>query len=79
MVKAKGKMHDGGQLLILGLSHENLRRLKNGQPITFETKSNLGDLLEGVTRLLIFSEETEKKMGDTLGMQFPPDSLTVYN
>lgn len=51
-------LSDGRELLILGLSHENLTRLKSEKPIAFR-----GDTvgLPGI-EILIFAGETEQSM-----------------
>jgi hypothetical protein len=54
MLKARA-----GDLVILGLSDENLKRLKAGQPIKFAG----ADLrLDGVQTVLIFNAPTEADM-----------------
>ena len=47
-----------GNMAILGLSHENLSRLKEGEPI----KLNLKDVGLHDVEILIFSGETEESM-----------------
>jgi hypothetical protein len=37
MIKASARAHDGRHLVVLGLSEENIRRMRHGQPIYFET------------------------------------------
>lgn len=47
-----------GNMLILGLSHENLERLKADQPIKFNLKEfNMGDV-----EVFIFSAKDESEM-----------------
>lgn len=59
MFKAKGQnRRTGDPLVILGLSHENLRRLKAGQPIVL----NLAELELPATEIMIFSGKTEDGM-----------------
>jgi hypothetical protein len=36
MIKARGTKPDGGEFVLLGLSHGNLDRLRNGEPIMFD-------------------------------------------
>lgn len=36
MVKATAMMADGRALIVMGISEENVKRLKNGQPIYFD-------------------------------------------
>jgi len=55
-------------ILGLGLSHENLRRLRDGKPITFPV-SDVGGL-EGVARIMIFAGETEDTMQQELVEHF---------
>lgn len=56
MIKMIGQ-GPNGSMVIFGLSHENLRRLKDGQPI----KVNMAELgQEG--EIIIFSGETEATM-----------------
>lgn len=58
MLKMRTQLSDGRELLILGLSHLNLERLKAEQPIAFR-----GDTvgLPGI-EILIFAGETEQSM-----------------
>jgi len=65
MIKAAGTVRRAdklAKLVIFGLSHENLRRLKDNQPIIFA-----GDEL-GLpdTEIVIFSGETEASMARDL-------------
>lgn len=57
MLKLKTTQADGSPLYVLGLSHENLKRLKEDQPI----KVNLADL-GGTGEVLIFAGATEESM-----------------
>lgn len=59
MLTVLGKTDDG-PLLILGLSHENLRRLKEGQPISIMNLKK--QQLHGANQILIFSGESEEAM-----------------
>jgi hypothetical protein len=73
------KMHAGGtkddgkpfHLVILGLSHMNLARLKEGKPIDIDA-TDVG-LPEG-TRIMIFSGETEQSMARELQALIGPDT-----
>lgn len=73
------KMHAGGEtedgkpfsLIILGLSHMNLARLKEGKPIDIDG-TEVG--LPAGFRILIFSGETEQKMAHELGSLIGPDT-----
>lgn len=58
MIKASKKPN----LMILGLSHENLKRLKGGEPIKF----NMSELGLGNIDVFIFSGETESSMGEMM-------------
>lgn len=67
MIKAKFSDKDGIPILVFGLSHDNLRRLKARQPITF----NLGDLgFKPPINVMIFSGRTEEGMKAELGEFF---------
>lgn len=72
MIKAKG---DGprGKVLILGLSHGNLDRLREGQPIKFDGH-NYG--FEG--EVIIFAGETEATMARLL-MDGNPDLVPTLD
>lgn len=61
MIKARGTAPDGRPVLVLGLSHDNLDRLRAGQPITFDAKPYGYD-----GEILIFAGKTEKAMADAL-------------
>lgn len=57
MIKAKGNDEHGNPMYFFGLSEENLRRLRLGQPIRFD----LGEMgLKGVA--VIFYGPTEEAM-----------------
>ena len=62
MIKAEGKRLDGKRVFFFGLSHENLRRLKLGQPI----KINGDEIGFPLTVFVIFVGETEKTMANDL-------------
>lgn len=65
MIKACGKNEDGSPFILLGLSHENLKRLKEGQPVLIHL-SELG--LEG--EIAIFAGETEASMEADMKKRF---------
>jgi hypothetical protein len=72
------KMHAGGEkdgkpfhLVILGLSHMNLARLKDGRPIDIDA-TEVG--LPAGTRILIFAGETEQVMARDLQSLIGPDT-----
>jgi len=58
-------------LVILGLSHMNLNRLKAGQPIPIDG-SSLG--LPAGTEILIFAGETERSMQRELHQLIGPET-----
>lgn len=62
MIKFTTTTADNRKLLGLGLSHENLKRLKDNQPIRFKGEP-LG--LEGID-ILIFAGKTETSMAQEL-------------
>lgn len=62
MVKAKGTRENGGAYVVFGLSHENLDRLRDGEPITF----NLSELGMGDCEVLIMSGSTEQAIANAL-------------
>ena len=62
MIKFTATTADGRKLLGLGLSHENLERLKNNQTIRFKGEP-LG--MRGVD-ILIFAGKTEASMSEEL-------------
>lgn len=61
MIKARYTQPDGSPGLVFGLSHENIKRLKAGEPISFEL-SALG--LPG--KVLIFAGKDEEAMKEIL-------------
>lgn len=71
MLKASGALkNDGGTMIILGLSHENLSRLKAGKSLEVDMREFGYE--NGL--VFLFSEETEQKMVDALvemGVQLP--------
>lgn len=69
MIKAMSVGSDGRQNIVLGLSHENLRRLKDKQPIIVDTKE-LG-MAKG-PRIIVCAGETE----DAIRLEF--ESLGVH-
>ena len=60
MIIARGKM-EGDELLMLGLSHQNVRRLLSGEPIHIHRSSH-GDGIPKGWRILICAGETEKSI-----------------
>lgn len=64
MLKMGGRGEVNGQqvqLMIIGLSHENLRRLRQGRPIKCKA-SDFGCTSEIPIEMMIFSGETEQSM-----------------
>jgi hypothetical protein len=61
MLGGRGTGKDGKEteIMIIGLSHENLNRLKQGQPITCKA-SDFG--CSGNIQIIIFSGDTEQSM-----------------
>lgn len=64
MIKARA-----GDLVILGLSHENLRRLKEGRPINVKLREFGID-----ARLFIFAGATEAELRALQREFIPPDA-----
>lgn len=65
MIKAKKE-----NMMILGLSYENLRRLKNDEPIKF----NMTDLGFGNIEVLIFTAKDEATMIDMMRDSIGPET-----
>ncbi len=66
MIKFTARLKDGGKkMLAMGLSFENLRRLKDGKPVSFAL-SDLG--LDGgeIGEIMIFAGETEESITNDL-------------
>jgi hypothetical protein len=72
-MQAGGTTKDGKpfHLVILGLSHMNLARLKEGKPIDIDA-TDVG--LPAGTRIFIFSGETEQSMARELIDLVGPDT-----
>lgn len=66
MIKAKLKGKDG-PIIVLGLSHENLRRLKDRKPILFDL-SELG--IQPSVPVMIFTGKDEDAMRAELAEWF---------
>lgn len=62
MIKALLKGEGQEDILILGLSDENVRRLKKGNPIGF----NLSEVGLSPTKVFIIQGETEQSMKEEL-------------
>lgn len=61
MIKFRGDASDGKPVMVFGLSHQNIDRLKAGEPISFSL-SELG--LEG--HVIIMAGETEAAIYEEL-------------
>jgi hypothetical protein len=59
MIKASARAHDGRHLVVLGLSEENIRRMRHGQPIYFETTALHIPANETIGRVVVFYGTTE--------------------
>ncbi len=62
MLKAGARKKDGGHLVLLGLSAENLRRLPNDEPI----KLDLAEIGHPEIEIVIFAGDTEESMAQGL-------------
>lgn len=78
MLKIAARGQKGGKpvkLVVLGLSHANLARLKEGQPISFDgAEVNL----PGV-EVMIFAGETEQMMVRDVADLVGPNTVTKIN
>lgn len=71
MIKFTATTGEGTPLIGLGLSEENLRRLRAGQPIMLK----LGDLLPGVQiEVLIFAGRDEYDLTERLASLIGPET-----
>ena len=66
MIKFKATAGDGRPIIGFGLSEENIKRLKNDEPIFVK----LSDLGMGNAVVVIFYGETEAKMAEYLKKNF---------
>jgi hypothetical protein len=64
------------QLLILGLSAENRRRLGDGKPIDLSRASH-GMAIPAGLRIMIFAGETEDSMREQLGALIDPARTVI--
>ena len=69
MIKAVANLNDGTQLLVIGLSHTNLDRLREGKPIHFR-----GALLGLLVDVMVFAGETEASMTYELESLIGPET-----
>jgi hypothetical protein len=65
MLLARATTRQGDDLLVIGLSKENRRRLELGQPIHLTTQTH-GDAIPKALHLLIFVGDTEESMQEQL-------------
>jgi hypothetical protein len=56
MIKAYASLKDGGNLILMGLSEDNINLLKQDKPILFDLESGLS----GKVAIVYYSEEFEK-------------------
>lgn len=61
MLIATSDLEAEGTLLVLGLSHENIKRLQDGKPIRV-TRESHGLAVPAGLKLVIFTGETEASM-----------------
>jgi CRP-like cAMP-binding protein len=74
MVKAQVKLQDGRFLVMLGLSDENIRRMKKGDPIGFDAatlRMGPGDVLG---KLVLFYGEDEATLHQLVKGLIGPDT-----
>jgi len=67
-------LDDGTQLLVLGLSKENRRRMEKDQPIRLSRKTHGMAVPEGLT-IIIFAGETEESMEKTMAEHIGPTTI----
>jgi hypothetical protein len=72
MLKMVGEARGGRKLVILGLSHMNLQRLKQGKPIHFPGE----DVALAGVEVMIFSGKTEQSMARDLADLVGPGTQT---
>ncbi len=69
MIKASGRTVDGTPVLMMGLSGENIARLMNGEPITFDT----ADLGLPQLRIVVLGGRTEADIAISIRSNFRID------
>jgi hypothetical protein len=74
MFIAGAMLHDDEQLLILGLSRENIRRLQEGQPIDLSQKTHGVAMPRGL-KICIFAGETEESMRQQMADLIGPTTI----
>ena len=72
MIFAYAEDFHGEPLYVFGLSHENLKRLKQGKPITFRMRER-GANVDG--RILIHAAQTEEKVALELSEYIGPTTI----
>jgi hypothetical protein len=80
MIIARSKKPDGGELLLLGLSRENVQRLTDGQPIRLTRKTH-GDGIPDKWTIGIMFGETERDMAELLRQEglITPETKTYVD
>jgi hypothetical protein len=76
MFIASAFLEDGKQLLVLGLSAENRKRLTAGQPMDISRESH-GLAVPPGLKIMIFAGETEETMGKQMAELIGP--MTVID
>ena len=74
MVIARAALKDGDELLILGLSRENRRRLEDGKPIDVSRETHGVSMPKGL-KIMIFAGETEESMRQELAELIGPATV----
>jgi hypothetical protein len=74
MLIAQGLLGEGGTLLVLGLSRENMDRLESGQPIDLSRDTH-GLAVPAGLKIMIFAGETEASMHKMLGTLIGPETV----
>jgi len=77
MIKAKFPMKDGRQALVLGLSEENIRRMKQGQPIYFDIGQVKIQPSEQLGVVTVFYGRDEDELLRTLGAFIGPTTDVI--
>jgi hypothetical protein len=74
MVIARATTHAGKEMLVIGLSKENRKRLDSGQPIDISTHTH-GEGIPEHLHLVIFGGIDEDTMQDDLRALIGPDTV----
>jgi len=61
VIVARAKRDNGGEILMLGLSHENLRRIHDGKPLHVRREAHGDGIPEG-WEIVIFTGKDEFEM-----------------